>query len=174
MSGKKQKRIQKRTIFFIGEGAEEYVFFEHLHNEYFKRIFPWHITRVKGQGGSPLAVLQKGIREISLGDYDDKYILVDSDVELGVEFNRLLAKHGFRLLQSDKCFSCELARIAALDFVHANQQCKAAVRLHLGNQPPTDVRRIASKYTTALLVERRVSVSLLDKLIRLIETGSLD
>lgn len=172
--GKSRKmRVQKTSIYIIGEGAHECAFFDHLKNIYHDRSAPFNIYPDKGSGGSPLTVVQRAKRLTANKDYNFKYILIDTDVELGNSFKTYCDNYDFIVLKSVICFSCELAKIAGVTYCHENYRCKSAVREFLCNNEPTCIKTISQKYPKELLDRKRCDVPLLHALIELFSNGTL-
>lgn len=174
MPKSKKSRFQKKTILIVGEGKDEHIFFQHLGLLYNTRESRFHIKPDHGNGGSPKHIIEGSIRRNSTASYDERYILIDSDVEPCESFMTLCHNHNYNILQSAECFSCELAKIASISYRHTNKGCKAAVRRFLSEHNPTDLRAIQSKYPKEFLEKKQYDIPLLDKLLQLFKNGSLD
>ena len=88
----KKLRQVKHTIFIYCEGKTDYLFVQHL-----KKLYSSHrtkkITLKKGTGGELSTFLSDVVKNAQVRDYDEKYILLDSDSKTEQELKELEKTH---------------------------------------------------------------------------------
>ena len=100
---KRRSRILKRTRLIFGEGAVEGNFLRYLHKTYYVRTSAWSVKADNGLGGDPVSVLRQALQRTQQVDYDEVYLLLDTDREWRKEFKLEAEKNQIQLIGTTPC-----------------------------------------------------------------------
>lgn len=145
----KMKRITRKTLLVVGEGAHELAFLKHL-----KTIFgntELEITIDASSGGSPYDVINTAVKFRNCAAFDRKAVLLDSDIALTVQATKLAKSHRVEVIQSSPvCLEGMLLQVLAKTPPQTSPLCKA--ELHpLLNGHPTQMASYAVLFDRSVL-----------------------
>ena len=145
----KIKRVARKTLLVIGEGAHELAFLKHL-----KAIFgssELEITIDASNGGSPYDVINTAVKYRHGATFDRRAVLLDSDIVLTAQATKLAQSHGVEVIQSSPvCFEGMLLQILDRTPPQTSPLCKA--ELHpLLNGHPTQMASYAELFDWSVL-----------------------
>jgi hypothetical protein len=137
----KIKRVTRKTLLIIGEGAHELAFLKHL-----KAVFgssELEITIDASNGGSPYDVINTAVKFRNGATFDRKAVLLDSDVALTAQAIKLAKGHRLEVIQSSPvCLEGMLLQVLEKTVPQTSPLCK--VELHpLLNGHPTQMASYA-------------------------------
>lgn len=101
------------TIFIYCEGKEDHLFIRHLKKLYLLRGIK-KITLKKGTGGALSTFISETVNNAQVRDYDEKYIVLDSDDKKKEELRKAQTesqKHNIQLIWQKPCLEGVFLRI---------------------------------------------------------------
>ena len=145
----KIKRVTRKTLLVIREGAHELAFLKHL-----KAIFGSNnleITIDASNGGSPYDVINTAVKFRNGATFDRKVVLLDSDVALTPQATKLAKSHRVEVIQSSPvCLEGMLLQVLEKTVPQTSPLCK--VELHpLLNGHPTQMAGYAVLFDRSVL-----------------------
>lgn len=167
-------REVKRTRLVYGEGAVEGEFLHHLHRCYFSRSGIWSVKADHGVGGSPESILRSVLQRLERTEFDEVYLLLDTDRPWSDALKDRAAEYNVRLIGSDPCIEGLFLRILAHRPGKWEKDCQNAKRIFYGEYARRKRENIDSQcceklFRPDVLEISRKSVALLDSLIMLFE-----
>lgn len=90
---KKRRIVKKTTLLMVGEGVVDKAFIDHMRSLYVKTVANFSVVSDSADGGSPLGMINYLIRKTRHVQYDQKVLLLDSDIAITDEVKKA-AKRG--------------------------------------------------------------------------------
>lgn len=129
-------KVQKTTLFVMGEGECDKAFLEHFKSLYNERNSGKKITIDHAGGGSPHDVIKYTKKVTQHIGYDNIYILIDSDVEVKNDDLSIANEKGFIILYSKPiCLEGMLLKVLNQSIPNTNNDCKNKLYPQLSGNP---------------------------------------
>ncbi|WLD58623.1 hypothetical protein NFC81_02225 [Salinispirillum sp. LH 10-3-1] len=127
----KRRTVSKTTLLVVGEGPDDQAFIKHMNQQFRNENTQRSATIKKESGGSPGNIITNTTRKYQNSDYDQRIIVLDSDIPVGAASRALASKHGFAIvLWSPTCLEGALLDVLG-EPVHAHESNQALKgRLH--------------------------------------------
>lgn len=133
---KTTKKIQQTTLFVMGEGEGDKAFLEHFKSLYNERNSGKKIKLDHAGGGSPHNVIKYTQKVTQHIEYDNIYILIDSDVMVKNDDLKIADEKGFVILYSTPiCLEGMLLKVLNQPIPHTNDECKRVLYPQLSGNP---------------------------------------
>ena len=169
-----QKQHQRRqTIFIYCEGKTDSLFVQHL-----KNLYPPPRTKKvkikKGTGGDPYTLISEVKRNAQVRDYDEKYIVLDSDGKNKEELQKVEKSDqakDIELIWQIPCLEGVFLRILKNEIFikETSKNCKSKFNnLYMPDNTPLS-EKLEELFTKDSLDSKRQEVKELDQLIKLME-----
>lgn len=100
VASSRYRQVKRSTLLIVGEGAHEKAFLDHMKLLYDTRTNGQKLKIDAADGGSPLSILKWAKRRYQHVDYNKKYLLLDSDIVISPQTNRLARQCKISLLYS--------------------------------------------------------------------------
>ena len=168
MSKKKLKtRPLRKTLLIVVEGEAEVVFVNHLRTLYVKRETSPHTTIKNARGKGGAHVLKKGNAYTRQADYDQKVLILDTDVNWGVAQKKKAADENWIVIESTPCFEAFLLDILNIHYPGDSQAQKKRFdkKFHGAAHEVTVIKKI---YSQEVLNDAALRMENLAKLIDVI------
>lgn len=96
---KSSKRLSsKTTLLIVGEGPDDQAFVRHM-NQVFKDESSGIRANIhKESGGSPGNIISNTVRKYKNSDFDQRYIVMDSDIEIETASRKKAERHGYTII----------------------------------------------------------------------------
>ncbi|UDM07285.1 hypothetical protein LG409_18310 [Halomonas sp. NyZ770] len=93
----RQRQAKQTTLLIVGEGPDDAAFIKHMYQQFrpSKCIRP---TIKPASGGSPGNIIDVAARKYAHQDFDQRFIVLDSDIALSQQQHDKARKQGFRLI----------------------------------------------------------------------------
>ena len=112
------------TLIIVGEGPVEKAFLSYL-KELYAQNSGQKVKIDAADGGSPENIVKKTIGKTKHADYDRKFILMDSDIEISDKIRATARKANIEIIQSEPlCLEGMLLDLLGLKVPSTNQKCK--------------------------------------------------
>ena len=170
----KKSRQVRHTIFIYCEGKTD-----HLFVQYLKRLYLLRGTKQvdprKGRGGGLSTFISDIIGNAQVRDYDEKYIVLDSDDKKEEELKESQTesqKYNIQLIWQKPCLEGVFLRILKGDqFIkETSESCKAIFkREYMPDNTSLTESLLEKLFTKNILNTKRKKVSELNQLIQLME-----
>ncbi len=134
MSKIKQRIVQKRTLFIVGEGADEQAFLSYLKEQLVPRGAGLMVTIKNAKGKGAKGVLDYTIKQIRIPEYDTVAALFDTDTDWTDALKKQAKKHKVLLLKSEPCFEAMLLRLLGKTPELDSKKLKAQFALYVNNE----------------------------------------
>lgn len=136
----KPRHVQKTTLIIVGEGAHDKAFLEHMKGVYDTRESGQKIKIDSADGGSPHDVIKTAIKKTSHTAYDQKYILMDSDVAIKQQDLSIARRNNIIILLSEPlCLEGMLLDVLQQWIPETAELCKKSLHPQLVGHP-TDAK----------------------------------
>lgn len=135
---KRQPRDKKelKTILIMGEGEHEEDFLKHMKLIYDQRLSGKKVKIEYNGGGSPHDIVKYTVKQTQHREFDIVYILMDSDVEIGVKDLKVAKDKKFIILQSEPlCLEGMLLEVLKQTALPTSQACKDKLYPQLSGSP---------------------------------------
>jgi len=134
MAKKKRKIYTKKTVLIVGEGPQEEAFLKHI-----KGLFDRQNNQVikveSADGGSPRSIIEYVVRKRHV-QYDNRYILMDSDVSPKPSDFSYAKKNGIIIFFSKpRCLDGMLLKVLSKPIPSTSKKCKKALHNLLCGAP---------------------------------------
>lgn len=156
MMAKRKKKVRKvkSTLIIVGEGGVDYAFLKYMQGLYDRNVNR-KITIRAGDGGSPADVIHAASKRRDIG-YDERWILIDSDIELTLEDKKLAGKRKVHIIQSEPvCIEGMLLKVLGKEVPSTNSKCKKVLHPLLSSHP-TKPQSYAKLFPKSVLDETAV------------------
>ncbi len=142
MAKRKSRKVKLATLIVMGEGPHEKAFLNHMKHLYDDRTTEQKVTIDSADGGSPHDIINSVVRKHRHTDFDRRFVLLDSDVNIEPKDRELARKNRIVLIESKPvCLEGMLLDILDERVPRTNQACKDALHSQLSGKPT-----IASSY----------------------------
>jgi len=134
---KKQRRIQCSSLIVVGEGPHDKAFINHMKSLYDSRNTGQTVKIESAMGGSPLAIVKSALKN-KHADYDKRYVLMDSDVEIPQQYLAYAKKNKVTIILSTPvCLEGMLLEVLELRVIEGatNTECKRRLHPMLSGEP---------------------------------------
>lgn len=151
---KKQRRIQCSSLIVVGEGPHDKAFINHMKHLYDSRSNGQTVKVESATGGSPMSIVKSALKSKHV-DYDKKYVLMDSDVEIPKQcLDYAKQKKVTIILSTPVCLEGMLLELLKFKVVDGatNTECKRLLHPKLSGEP-TDKESYATLFTKPVLDE---------------------
>lgn len=136
MAKRKPRPVNKTTLLVMGEGEHDKAFLSHMKGIYHERRSGSKITLDFSSGGSPHDIIKDTVKRSRHVDYDQKFILMDSDVPVKQPDIKAAYDSGISILYSKPlCLEGMLLSILAQRIPSTAQKCKSVLHPQLSNNP---------------------------------------
>lgn len=90
---------RKTTLLIVGEGPDDQAFIKHMNQEL--RADNSHIRPKieKQSGGSPGNIITNAVRKYEHQSFDQRYLVLDSDIPISQQDHDKAKEHGYRIIQ---------------------------------------------------------------------------
>jgi len=151
------------TVLAYGEGSTERAFLKYLRDVYCNRYSGISIKVKNGGGGSPEDVLDKTIKNKYSGDYQNTFILLDTDKKWSNEFKQKAKKNEIKLIGSVPC----MEGLFLLILINKSSgQCKKEFeKRYLDKKKKLIPENYKKIFPKKLLEKRRKKIPILDEII---------
>lgn len=165
------KRPRKKSILFLGEGADDEMFLRCVKNNF--GSINKNVKPIDGHGGSPISIVEDLIKNELFDPKGKQYILMDSDrpkEELDLAKEKIKEYPSIKsVIYSKKCLEEELLKILAPNDMGKNsrkksQELKTVLKKHCKNAK--DYERL---FTKKKLEQARINNKWLDSIIKIFE-----
>lgn len=96
--GKSQRHVTKTTLLVVGEGPDDQAFIKHMSQTFRTESKHTRSTIMKESGGSPGNIITNTVRKYRDGDYDKRYIVLDSDVPVDSASQKRAKQAGYDII----------------------------------------------------------------------------
>ena len=160
---KTTRSVNKTTLLVMGEGEHEKAFLSHMKGAYHERHSGIKIKLDYSGGGSPHDIIKDTIKKNRHVDYDQKFILMDSDVPVEQQDIKAAKDSGIAILYSKPlCLEGMLLSILAQNVPSTAQKCKSVLHPQLSDNPalsksyePLFAKPVLDKTNHATIVKLR-------------------
>lgn len=136
MAKRKPRSVNKTTLLVMGEGEHDKAFLSHMKGIYHERRSGSKITLDFSSGGSPHDIIKDTVKKSRHVGYDQKFILMDSDVPVRQQDIKAAKDSGITILYSTPlCLEGMLLNILGKNIPHTAQKCKSALHPQLSDNP---------------------------------------
>lgn len=133
---KPTRLVNKTTLLVMGEGEHDKAFLSHMKGIYYERHSGSKITLDFSSGGSPHDIIKDTVKKSRHVDYDQKFILMDSDVPVKQQDIKAAKDSGIAILYSEPlCLEGMLLSILAQSIPNTAQKCKSMLHPKLSDNP---------------------------------------
>lgn len=133
---KPTRSVNKTTLLVMGEGEHDKAFLSHMKGIYHQRRSGSKVTLDFSSGGSPHDIIKDMLKKSRHVGYDQKFILMDSDVPVKQQDINAANNSGIRILYSKPlCLEGMLLSILAQSIPETAQKCKSALHPQLSDNP---------------------------------------
>lgn len=127
MAKRKPRSVNKTTLLVMGEGEHDKAFLSHMKGIYHERRSGSKITLDFSSGGSPHDIIKDTVKKSRHVGYDQKFILMDSDVPVNQQDIKAAKDSGITILYSEPlCLEGMLLNVLGQNTPHTAQKCKNA------------------------------------------------
>ncbi|SJN14282.1 hypothetical protein CZ787_14365 [Halomonas citrativorans] len=92
-----QHQASQTTLLVVGEGPDDQAFIKHMHGQL--RVSRTIRPKIEKQsGGSPGNIIDNAARKYASQDFDQRFIVLDSDIALSQQERDRARRYGFRLI----------------------------------------------------------------------------
>ena len=148
---RKRRQVKRATLIVVGEGPIEKAFIRHMKNLYDGQNTGQVVKVDSADGGSPADIIKTTVRKYSHAEYDRRYVLMDSDVNIRQQDYDAARKAKIDLIVSRPvCLEGMLLDVLGLPVPDTNASCKAALHPQLSG-PPTQADSYAEKFPKPVL-----------------------
>jgi len=169
----KRVRRLRKTIHLVAEGHDDFAFIKHI-----KAIYScggdgsYHISISNAKGKGPNHIISHAISKKRQIGYDLIAVLLDTDIIWSATDKKSASAHNIILLGSTPlCLEGMLLKVLDHKVPSTSDECKNLLHPLL-NYKATEVRSYENLFPIDLLQNKRELFPALDKLIKIIETGS--
>lgn len=149
-----KRRPVRKTLIIVGEGITEHAFLKHMQHLY-DSTQNWKITVKAGDGGSPYDVIHAASKRSDI-HYDEKWILIDSDIELTEKDKKFAQKRKVQIIQSSPlCIEGVLLQVIGEKIPATSKECKKKLHPLLSNKPTLPIS-YKIRFSKDLLDESKV------------------
>lgn len=146
----KKRKLLLSTLIIVGEGPVEKAFLSYL-KELYAQNSGQKVKIDAADGGSPENIVKTTIGKTKHADYDRKFILMDSDIEINEKIHSTARKANIVIIQSEPyCLEGMLLKLLGLKTPLTSQRCKNIFHPML-NGPATGKDSYKSLITQELL-----------------------
>lgn len=136
MAKRKSRTVNKTTLLVMGEGEHDKAFLSHMKGIYHERRSGSKITLDFSSGGSPHDIIKDTVKKSRHVGYDQKFILMDSDVPVRQQDIKAAKDSGITILYSKPlCLEGMLLSVLGQNIPHTAQKCKSALHPQLSDNP---------------------------------------
>ena len=136
MAKRKPRSVNETTLLVMGEGEHDKAFLSHMKGIYHERRSGSKVTLDFSSGGSPHDIIKDTVKKSSHVDYDQKFILMDSDVPVKQQDIKMANDSGITILYSEPlCLEGMLLSVLAQSIPHTAQKCKSVLHPQLSDNP---------------------------------------
>lgn len=154
------------TLIIVGEGPVEKAFLSYL-KELYSQNTGQKVKVDAADGGSPENIVRTTIGKTKHADYDRKFILMDSDIEVSAKVHAMARKAGIEIIQSEPhCLEGMLLNLLGQKVPATSQKCKDLLHPMLSG-PATSKDSYKSLITKQLLDAS--SIPQINELIRIMK-----
>ena len=133
---KPTRSVNKTTLLVMGEGEHDKAFLSHMKGIYHERRSGSKVTLDFSSGGSPHDIIKDTVKKSRHVDYDQKFILMDSDVPVKQQDIKAADDSGISILYSKPlCLEGMLLSILAQSIPNTAQKCKSVLHPQLSDNP---------------------------------------
>ena len=133
---KPTRSVNKTTLLVMGEGEHDKAFLSHMKGIYHERRSGSKITLDFSSGGSPHDIIKDTVKKSRHVDYDQKFILMDSDVPVKQQDIKAAKDSGITILYSTPlCLEGMLLSVLKQNIPHTAQKCKSLLHPQLSDNP---------------------------------------
>lgn len=159
---KPTRSVNKTTLLVMGEGEHDKAFLSHMKGIYHERRSGSKITLDFSSGGSPHDIIKDTVKKSRHVDYDQKFILMDSDVPVKQQDIKAAKDSGITILYSTPlCLEGMLLSVLKQNIPHTAQKCKGVLHPQLSDNPAL------SKSYYPLFIKSMLDHSTHDTIVRL-------
>jgi hypothetical protein len=156
----------KRTVLFVGEGADEDALLHHARELYNSRGCGTTVKIRNAYGKGPENILRCALR--AEGTFDKKAILLDVDVPWDSAVIAQAHRARIQMIGSDPCLEGLILRALGQSVPRSTAACKAALKPYFP-KGISDRRTLEARLSRELLDSARGQIAALDQLLRLLE-----
>lgn len=136
MAKRKPRSVNKTTLLVMGEGEHDKAFLSHMKGIYHERGSGSKITLDFSSGGSPHDIIKDTVKKSRHVGYDQKFILMDSDVPVRQQDIKEAKDSGILILYSTPlCLEGMLLSVLKKSIPHTAQKCKGVLHPQLSDNP---------------------------------------
>ncbi|MBE0471465.1 MAG: hypothetical protein IBX55_18390 [Methyloprofundus sp.] len=146
----KKQRLKLASLIIVGEGPHDKAFLSHMKDLYDNRSTGQKIKIETADGGSPKDIIRSAIKNKHI-NYDQRYVLMDSDIPLSEENKKTAKKNKITIIQSTPiCLEGMLLEILDQNPPNTNQKCKSMLHRQLSGDP-TEKSSYSQKFSKTVL-----------------------
>ncbi len=133
---KPTRSVNKTTLLVMGEGEHDKAFLSHMKGLYHQRRSGSKITLDFSSGGSPHDIIKDTVKKSRHVDYDQKFILMDSDVPVKQQDIKAADDSDITILYSTPlCLEGMLLDVLDQKIPNTAQKCKSTLHPQLADSP---------------------------------------
>lgn len=167
------RRSVVRTVLVVCEGNSEVLFVKHIASLYLQRGSGVRVTVKNARGKGAAHVIDVAIRQSRNADYDERAVLLDTDVGWNQTTEKLARQSGVRVFASTPCLEALLLQVHQKPFSNrSSAQLKAAFSEQFG-RPASDPLVFAEHFGLPHLAHARPRIGVLNQLVTLLEKGAI-
>lgn len=150
---KQQRLVSKTTLLIVGEGADDQAFIKHMNQQINADNDGIKPTIEKQSGGSPGNIITNATRKYDHLPFDQRYIILDSDIPLTQQDRDKARKHGYHIIEwTPVCLEGALLEVLGERVANNAQAAALKARLHpLLDGPHTDSKSYRQRFSRGVL-----------------------
>ncbi len=132
----KRRHIKQTTLIIVAEGEHDKAFLTHMKGIYDNRETGQRVKIDFSSGGSPHDIIKDSLKKVSHIAYDNKYILMDSDVTIRQQDRDLAKNKDLHILLSEPlCLEGMLLSVLKQTIPYSAKKCKDLLHPQLSGDP---------------------------------------
>ncbi len=156
-----------KTKLAYGEGPTEEALMRYINSKYAKKN-ETRIVITNGGGGGPHSVIDHAIRQVKAFDFNEKFILLDSDMPISEKYQAKIKQYDFRVYFSSPCLEGLLLTILGHNISgYSSDMCKKVFHTQfLSKKDKLIHHKYEQHFPLHLLEAEKSRIELLSKLIQ--------
>lgn len=127
----RKRHVVKTALLIVGEGPDDQAFVKHMNQVFREESTGIRASINKESGGSPGNVIANTTRKYKNDDFDQRFIVLDSDIPISEASQQLAEKHGYAIiLWNPQCLEGALLDVLGERVQSTETSQNLKVRLH--------------------------------------------
>lgn len=149
--GRRNGKVKLAALIVVGEGPQDKAFLNYMKSLHDIRESGQTVTISSADGGSPGDIINTVIRKHRHTDFDERYVLLDSDVPISQQVRAKAKKQKIVLIESTPhCLEGMLLDVLGQFIPSTSKACKAAMHPQLSSEP-TNPKAYAALFPQSVL-----------------------